>query len=61
MFGQNICCHVAAFAIPFNLIGNMTIFRKKLNSDHLTHSPRVGVAVYSGKYKLQSCCINDSI
>ena len=25
-YGQNICYHVAAFLIPFNLIRNMTIF-----------------------------------
>ena len=39
---QNICYHVAAFVIPFNLICNMTIFWKKLNSDLLTPSPGSG-------------------
>ena len=38
--GQNICYHVAALAIPFNLICNMFFFLKKLNFNLLT--PRVG-------------------
>ena len=37
--GQNICYHVAALAIPFNLICNMFFFLKKLNFNLLT--PRV--------------------
>ena len=41
-FGQNICYHVAALAIPFNLIINMVFFLKKLNFNLLT--PRVGGA-----------------
>ena len=37
---QNICYHVAAFVIPFNLIFQHDIVLKKLNFDLLTPSVR---------------------
>ena len=40
--GQNICHHVAALVIPFNLICTMTMFLKKLNFDLLTPPPWSG-------------------
>ena len=39
---HNMCLHVAAFVIPFNLICNMTMFWKKLNFDLLTPPPGSG-------------------
>ena len=38
---QNICLHVAAFVIPFNLICNMTMFWKFWNLTYWPH-PRAG-------------------
>ena len=34
--------HVAAFVIPFNLICNMTMFKKNINFDILTPPPGLG-------------------
>ena len=42
--GQNTWVHVAACAIPFNLICNMNIFWKKMNFDLFT--PPLGSGVY---------------
>ena len=45
---QNICYHVAAFVIPFNLIFQHDIVLKKLNFDLLTPSIR-GIGGSAGK------------
>ena len=66
--GQNICNHVAAFVILFNLISNMTMYWKK--TDFLPTDPihRVGGVGGGGgggglraKYLLPRCCIRDSL
>ena len=51
--------NVAAFVISFNMICNMTMFKKKLNFDIMTPSARVvrGGLGSVGKYLLPCCCI----
>ena len=52
---QNICYHVAAFVIPFNLIYSMTMFWKSWT---MTSPPRSGGGgCLRAKYLLPSCCI----
>ena len=73
--GQNICYHVAALVILFNLICNMTHVLKKLNFDLLTPTPGSGCVCVCGgggggrelgrglgaKYLLPCFCIRDSL
>ena len=51
----NICYHVAAFMIPFNLICNMTMFRKSWLLTYLLGQEHGGL---SAKYLLLCCCIS---
>ena len=46
--GQNICYHVAAFVIPFNLICNQTMFWKSWTWP-FERTPRLGGSGVSGK------------
>ena len=60
--GQNICFHVSALVIPFNLICIMIIYFK-LYFDLLTPTPRSGGGGggLQAKYLVPCCCIRDSL
>ena len=53
--GQNICYHIAVSVVSFNLICNMTTFRKKIKFDLLTPPPGSRVCLWA-KYLLSCCC-----
>ena len=57
--GQNICYHVAAFVILFNLICNNTMFGKSFILTYWLHTQ--GRECLRAKYLLRCCCIHDSL
>ena len=59
--GQNIWYHANAFAIPFNLICNMTTFWTKWILPCWLHPQGGVVGWYLGKYSLPCYCIRDSL
>ena len=59
--GQNICYHVAAMAIPFNLICNMFLFLKMLNFNLLTPRVEGGGGLQAFFFLLPCCCTRDSL
>ena len=60
--GKNICYHVAAFVVPFNLISSMNMLWKSWILTFWTR-PKVGGQVWGlwAKYLLLCCCICDSL
>ena len=53
---QNICYHVAAFMIPFNLLCNRTMFRKRLNLIFWPHTLGSWVEGGGGGVCVQNIC-----
>ena len=46
---ENVCYHIAAFVIPFNLLHNMTIVWKKVESRLIDPTPKAAGAVVRAK------------